>query len=292
MIKRKLRTKLEELRQASSIHGGMVNLCVAALGVRLSRVPIPSRQLRLLLYRRIYGGKYASLDEAECDRPIAAYASLNALFTRGILPECRPIPDTTNQLLCPCDGRVQEVGKLDRDRLITVKGIEYTIRSLLPHLDTRRFHNGRFAIIFLSPSDCHRVFSPQDAAIEEVIHVPGSRLLVHPPYQTKAYPVFSLNERVILTLSTSLGACVLVLVAGWGVGNISLRFARRFKWRRRKRISRVRLPSVAVRRGEWIATFELGSTIILITEPREPIVTDLIRDARVKYGQAAFSFAR
>jgi phosphatidylserine decarboxylase len=43
------------------------------------------------------------------------------------------------------------------------------------------------------------VFSPHDAHVEEVIHVPGLRLLVHPPYQKKEYPVFSLNERVILT---------------------------------------------------------------------------------------------
>jgi phosphatidylserine decarboxylase len=292
MIKRRLRTKFEELRQASSIHGGMVNLCIAALGVRLSRVPIPSKRLRVLLYRKVYGGKYPSLEEAECEKPIWAYPSFNALFTRGILSEYRPIPDTSTQLLCPCDGRVQELGKLNHDRLITVKGIEYTIASLLPDIDTRRFHDGHFAIFFLSPGDCHRVFSPQDAEIEEVIHVPGSRLLVHPPYQTKAYPVFSLNERVILSLSTPLGACLLVLVAGWGVGNISLRFARHLKWRHRKRIDRLRMPSVVVRRGEWIGTFELGSTIILITEPTNRIATDLTRDARVKYGQTAFSFER
>jgi len=292
MIRRRLRTRFEQLRQASSVHGGVVNLCVAALGVRLSRVPIPSRRLRIMLYRKIYGGKYSSLDESECEKPIWAYPSLNALFTRGIRPQCRPIPQAIDRFLCPCDGRVQEIGRFDCDRLITVKGIEYTTGSLLPEMDTRQFHDGHVAIFFLSPTDCHRVFSPADGEIGEVVHVPGTRLLVHPPYQTKAYPVFALNERVILRLSTPLGACLVVLVAGWGVGNISLEFAPDLKWRHRQRIDRLRIPPARVRRGEWIATFGLGSTVILITERADRFLSDLMPDTLVKYGQTAFFINR
>ncbi|HLN28739.1 MAG TPA: archaetidylserine decarboxylase [Gemmataceae bacterium] len=292
MRKRPLRTKFEEIRQASSIHGGMVNFCVAALGVKLSRVKIPSRRLRTLVYRTIYGKKYTALDEAELEKPIWAYSSLNALFTRGVRPEFRPIPQATDQLLCPCDGTVQDVGRITDERLITVKGVTYTISSLLPGIDADGFRDGHFAILFLAPNDCHRVFSPQDARIEEVIHVPGYRLLVHPPYQRKEYPVFSLNERVILRLSTALGACILVLVAGWGVGNITLAFDARFRPRARK-VSRTRYDvPVLMKKGEWLATFELGSTAILITEPAQRVITHLTRDEKVKYGQPAFSVAR
>ena len=162
---------------------------------------------------------------------------------------------------------VQDVGRIQRDRILTVKSIEYTIASLLPLVDTHPFENGYFGIFFLSPSDCHRVCSPQDGHIEEVIHVPGYRLLVHPPYQEKEYPVFALNERVILRLSTPLGACIMVLVAGWGVGHITLPLDRAFRPRARKPVRKKYLSPIRVRRGEWVATFELGSTVILITEP-------------------------
>ena len=91
------------------------------------------------------------------------------------------------------------------------------------------YEGGRFAIIFLSPIDCHRVFSPQDGCLEEVVHVPGARLLVHPPFQRAEYPVYTLNERVILRLSAESGSCVVVMVAGWGVGNITLPFAPSFR---------------------------------------------------------------
>ena len=93
----------------------------------------------------------------------------------------------------------------NRARLLTVKGIEYSLASLLPDIDIRPYEGGQFAIIFLSPIDCHRVFSPQDGCLEEVVHVPGARLLVHPPFQRAEYPVYTLNERVIFRLSTDVG---------------------------------------------------------------------------------------
>lgn len=290
MVKRsRLKTRMEQYRQASAIHGGLLNLWMASLAVRLSRIKIPSKRLRLQLYRTIYGKKYAPLNESELEKPLWAYPSFNALFTRGVRPELRPIPLSVDQFFCPCDGTIQEVGQIKEDKLLTIKGTEYTVASLLAGMDSGPFHNGHFAIIFLSPSDCHRVFSPQDGVIEEILHVPGYRLLVHPPYQRKEYPVFSLNERVILRLQTPLGACALVLVAGWGVGNITLPLDRSFRPRLR-RVNRKRMfPARQVERGKWLATFELGSTVILMVEPARAVMTHFRANEAVKYGQPVFS---
>jgi phosphatidylserine decarboxylase len=284
-----LRTKIEQYRQALRIHGGALNFCLAALAVKLSRLPIPSKRLRLRVYRTIYGKKYTALNEAEAERPLWAYRSFNALFTRGIRPEFRPIAPAGADFLAPCDGTVQDIGRIEHGKILTVKGIEYTVDSLLAGADAAPFNGGHFAIVFLSPSDCHRIFSPQDGLVEAVTHVPGSRLLVHPPYQRKEFPVFSLNERVILHLNTPLGRCALVLVAGWGVGNITLPLDRHFRPRRRKLRSKVYDQPLPVKRGEWVATFELGSTAILLTEPSERCVVRVGRDDKVQYGQPLFS---
>jgi phosphatidylserine decarboxylase len=283
------KARIEQYRQASAIHGGVFNFWMAALAVRLSRLKIPSKRLRLRLYRTIYGKKYTALDEAELEQPLWAYPSFNALFTRGVRPELRPIPQSRDQFFCPCDGTVQEIGPIKENKILTVKGVEYTIDSLLAGMDASRFRNGHFAIVFLSPSDCHRIFSPQDGTIEEVLHVPGYRLLVHPPYQKKEFPVFSLNERVILRLQTPLGSCALVLVAGWGVGNITLPFDRSFRPRFRKVNRKAFNPPLDVKRGEWVATFELGSTAILIAEPAGSVIEHVKADEKVKYGQPVFS---
>ena len=290
-----------------------MNMCAAAMGVKLSRLPIPSRKIRERVYRTIYGNKYAALQEEELDRPLAEFRSLNELFTRGVRPEHRPLSQSQQELICPCDGTVQDLGTLNSETLLTAKGIEYSLPELMPGVDTKPYENGSFSIFFLSPADCHRVFCPAEAHLQEVIHVPGRRLLVHPPYQRKEFPVFSLNERIVLRLNTKLGNCVLVMVAGWGVGNITYPFAARCRvsrrplplrpWRKFKKIKpnkRVRMSRRKITRasfdeplhfdqGQWLATFELGSTVIMITPPNERMQTHLDRDQKVNYGQRAYS---
>jgi phosphatidylserine decarboxylase len=269
MKRRPITIRLEQFRQARRIHGGLLNFAVALAGIKLARLPIPSKRLRLWLYRGLYARKYPpGLDEAEADRPLADYRSLNALFTRGIRPECRPIAADPAHFLAPCDGTVQEIGRITQGKLLTLKGIEYTLES---------------------PIHCHRVFSPHDAWLEQAVHVPGYRLLVHPPYQRADYPVYTLNERVILRMATTRGPCLLALIAGWGVGNITLPHAPGF----RPRGAAVRTRSLAanVRSGDWIATFELGSTAVLLTPPATQVTPLVAAGTEIKYGQPVFTYA-
>jgi phosphatidylserine decarboxylase len=185
---------------------------------------------------------------------------------------------------------VQDVGRVDQGRLMTLKGIEYSLDSLLPRIDTQPYEGGQFVIIFLSPLDCHRVFSPMDGYVEEAVHVPGARLLVHPPFQRREYPVYTLNERMILRLSTALGSCVVVMIAGWGVGNITLPAAPEFRPRSNRVESHAWKSRLPVKRGDWIATFELGSTVVLIV-PSSLEATALVSpNQEIHYGQPILGY--
>jgi phosphatidylserine decarboxylase len=291
MKMRRFAIKREQFRQARRIHGGLLKLFVALVGVKLARLKIPSKRLRLRVYRGVYGKKYPpGLDESEAERPLWTYPSLNALFTRGIKSEFRPIPAGTPQFLCPCDGTIQDVGRVEGGKFLTLKGIEYTLQSLLPHTDPQPFEGGHFVVVFLSPIDCHRVFSPQDGQLEEAIHVPGYRLLVHPPYQRTDYPVYTLNERMILRFSTTLGPCLVVMVAGWGVGNITLPLAPDFRPRSKVTATRTWSPPASIKRGEWVGTFELGSTVVLITPPAANVKRLVSPNEEVKYGQPVLTY--
>src|SRR5215471_535436 len=142
-VARRLSIRLEQIRQARLLHGGLAQLCLAALAVRLARVPIPSRRIRRRLFRDQYVRRYPpGLNADESERPVEDYPSLNALFTRGLRPEHRPIPSGTPEVLSPCDGRVQDVGRVDGGRLMTVKGIEYSLSSLLAAADALAFEGG------------------------------------------------------------------------------------------------------------------------------------------------------
>lgn len=287
------RIRREQFRQARHVHGGsLVNMLIAFMGVKLARLRIPSQRLRASLYRKVFTTKYPpGINEAEMEQPLSAYTSLNALFTRGLKPEFRPIATSPLQFLSPCDGTVQELGRLQHDKLYTLKGVEYSLVSLLPSVDPRPFADGHYAIIFLSPLDCHRIFSPQDGQLVEAIHVPGYRLPVHPPCQRNEYPVYALNERMILRLSTALGPCLVVLVAGWGVGNISLPAAPAFRPQSHQWSKKAWDNPIPIKRGEWLATFELGSTAMLIAPPAMNALPLVAPNAKVKYGESIFAYA-
>jgi phosphatidylserine decarboxylase len=291
-IKRDMAIRLEQFLQARKIHGGLVGLALAKLAVELSRLPIPSRRLRLRLFRDVYARRYPpGLDAREAEQPLEAYRSFNAVFTRGIKPEYRAIGEGAREMLSPCDGKIQEIGRVGLGRRLIVKGVEYSLDSLLPNLDTAAHEGGQFAVIFLSPVDCHRVFSPQDGRLDEVVHVPGSRLLVHPSFQRAEYPVYTLNERMIFRIESDKGSCVVVMVAGWGVGNITLPIAPQFRPKSRHLESwRPSRPS-SIKRGDWIGTFELGSAVVLITSSSFAAMALVSPDAKVHYGEPLFRHA-
>ncbi len=283
-----MRIRLEQIRQARRIHGGTLSMLGAAIGIRLSRVPIPTATLRRKVFGMLYGGKYEAIDEAELESPLEDYPTINALFTRGVKAEQRPLPERVDQFLSPVDSTVQDHGRIQNDTIMTVKGIRYTLESMCPETDVSPFVDGEFAILFLSPRDCHRVYTPAEGVLERMVHVPGHRLLVHPPYQRPEFPVFVLNERLIMQFDTILGKCLVIMVAGWGVGHITHPFSigRRFS-PRRVSVTPVE-PGRNVRRNEWVATFELGSTVILITEMDKAGPALFERDQKIRLGQPIY----
>jgi len=261
-----IRLRWEQFRQAQSIHGGLSGLLTAWLGVQLSRVPIPTVGLRRQVYRTVYGGRYPALNDGDLEKPLEEYRSLNELFTRGVREEQRPICGRADVLMSPVDGTIQEAGTIENNCVFYVKNIRYSLESLCPETDVQSFRGGQFAVLFLSPRDCHRVYSPAAATLTRLVHVPGRRLLVHPPYQRAEFPVFVLNERLVMELQTEHGRVLAVLVAGWGVGCLTHPFPTPLKLSSRRVTACDLAESVKLERGEWMATFELGSTVILMAE--------------------------
>ena len=116
-------------------------------------------------------------------------------------------------------------------------------------------------------------------------------MLVHPPFQRAEFPVYTLNERMILQFSTPFGPSLLVMVAGWGVGNITLPSAPEFRPRSSGVESRTYSQPLAVKRGDWIATFELGSTVVLLTPPGANVTSLVSPNQEVRYGQPVLTYA-
>ena len=211
------------------------------------------------------------INEEEAEFPLHEYSSLNSLFTRGVKSKHRPISRGKYELLCPCDGTIQDVGCIEQGQIITLKGIKYLPESLLPQVEMKTFDGWNYVI-------------------ENIIHVPGARLHVTPSFQNPEFPVYTLNERMIFIFSTTIGLCILVMIAGSDVGNITLPALPDFKPVGYSITNKNLCSPIPVNRGEWFATFELGSTVILLFPPQNERKSILISpNEKVKYGQPIFS---
>ncbi|MFM8330445.1 MAG: archaetidylserine decarboxylase [Candidatus Methylumidiphilus sp.] len=167
---------------------------------------------------RLYG---VNLAEAQQPDP-EAYASFNAFFTRALKPEARPLCAEAGALLCPADGAISQIGDIRAGRMIQAKGKEFSAAELLGG-DAERalpFANGKFATVYLSPRDYHRLHMPLAGTLKEMVLVPGRLFSVNAATADSVENLFARNERVVALFDTQAGPMALVLVGAIFVASI------------------------------------------------------------------------
>lgn len=217
-----------------------------------------------------------------------AYESLNAFFTRALKPECRPFDPDTKNWLCPVDGSVSQAKAIENGRVFQAKGHDYSLLELLggDQKLTDIFNNGHFATLYLSPRDYHRIHMPTSGILKHMQYIPG-RLFSVAPYTVSHIPrLFARNERVVCYFETDQGAIAMILVGAINVSAIET------VWHglitcEAKKIKRFDYTdkTVSLKRGEEMARFNLGSTVIVLATDRMEIDDAIIADAEIKLGQ-------
>ncbi len=226
------------------------------------RLPRPLLRALIAAYARVY---HVDLDEA-AGRP-ADFTTFNAFFTRRLRDGARPIDTRPDVLVAPCDARLQTCGPIPADgRLPQIKGRDYAVAALLASDDAARvFAGGLQATLYLSPAMYHRVHAPADGRIVGWRYVPGRLFPVNGPAVRQVDGLFARNERVIVELeSESFGRLALVLVGAANVGRISLAFTDLRSNTGGSAQAATLAPPLAVRRGDELGAFNLGSTVVLL----------------------------
>ncbi len=118
------------------------------------------------------------MSEAVIQDP-AEFDNFNAFFTRALVPGTRPIDDSDGAVVCPADGAISGLGRIDQDRILQAKGKHYTVTQLLTDRESHRFVGGSFATVYLSPRDYHRVHMPLAGKLLRTIYVPGKLFSVN-----------------------------------------------------------------------------------------------------------------
>ena len=227
------------------------------------------------------GGFAPDLSDAVRTDP-HSYESFNAFFTRALQPGARPLPTAPDALACPVDGTVSELGDIDGDRLLQAKGRHYTLDALLAGRSdwAARFRGGRFATIYLAPYNYHRIHMAWPGALRDAWFVPGRLFSVNRTTAEGVANLFARNERVNLLFEDRSADAparalhhALLLIGALNVGSMETVWHGEVAPRRPRRLERLPVaPAVggeafAAARGEEIARFNMGSTVILLFPP-------------------------
>jgi phosphatidylserine decarboxylase len=213
------------------------------------------------------------IDLSEAELPLADYSRFREIFVRRLQPGLRPVDGNDGAVVSPVDGCVTTFGRAERDRLIQAKGIDYTLGELLDDSElARELEGGTFVTLYLRPHDYHRIHAPVAGEVASVRRIPGTLFPVKPYMVRSVRGLLCRNERVVAVLETELGRVGVVCVAAAGVGTVTVSVE---PWR-----------GALLSRGDELAAFNLGSTVILIFGPGRVELEPLRAGQEIRVGQA------
>ncbi len=199
------------------------------------------------------------------------FACFNDFFTRELEPNARPLDPDSEAIICPVDGAVSAIGNIDVEQVFQAKGKSFSLSALLGGEQklVDYFHGGKFATLYLSPRDYHRIHMPLTGTLEEMIYVPGKLFSVNQTTAENIDELFARNERVVCIFETDLGPMALILVGAMIVASIET------VWAGQVAPSKLKLHTeryqehspITIRRGEEMGRFKLGSTAIVLFPP-------------------------
>lgn len=225
---------------------------------KLSRLIIPS-------FVKIY-----RIDVNEAEKSLGEYPTLHELFVRRLKEGARPTDADPLAVVSPVDGMIEDMGAIDQNSEITVKGKIYSIAEMLGNetvLD--KYINGSYMIIYLSPTNYHRIHSPVSGEILNHWQLGRKSYPVNKPGLKYGVRTLAKNYRKITEIKHEFGHLSVVKVGAMFVNSIEMVHEGR-----------------TIEKGEELAYFTFGSTVVLLFEKGTfKAASDLQTPKPVKMGE-------
>lgn len=247
----------------------------------------------------------------EMQHPLDSYENLGEFFSRPLKGGARPI-DVTETLTSPVDGKVMAVGRTDASSplplLEQIKGARYRLDEFLGQVPTffgsqRKKQQDKtclyYCVLYLAPGDYHRIHSPADWLVSERRHFPGSLFPVSKRAVKTIPGLFTLNERVVLVGGWKYGFFSLTAVGATNVGSIRLP---QIEPQLQTNVSgqgklvgscltKVYQSAHLSSRGDEVAQFKLGSTVVLVFEAPADFEFSIEPDQTIRMGEGIGTLA-
>jgi phosphatidylserine decarboxylase len=253
---------------------------------RLVHLRLPRPLARLIVHR--FARTY-QIDVDAAGKPLHEYPSIGHFFIRDLREGLRPIEA---EFVSPVDGVLRNFGPVENGRLEQIKGKTYTVARFLGDEEhARRYEQGTFFNLYLSPQDYHHVHAPVGGGIARSVHIPGKLWPVNDWSLHNVNELFSINERVVTYIDTEhLGLVAVVMIGATNVGKISVVYDSFISNTAGTDKTAVReyTPAIPIAAGDRLGTFHMGSSVVMLFEPGR---VDLARvrletGKKVQYGAA------
>lgn len=219
-----------------------------------------------------------------------AFSCYNDFFTRKLKPELRVIAPENSALISPVDGCIQALGQIFDGSLFQAKKHTFSLETLLGNNPetAKKFLNGTYFTIYLSPPDYHRIHMPLTGKLTDMWYVPGKLFSVNILTAEHIPGLFARNERVVCLFETEWGPMVVILIGAMLVGSMHTTWAgcvapngygNVTHWNYNK-------TQIMLKKGDDLGYFTLGSTVmVLLPEGKSELLSTLEVGQRVKMGE-------
>ncbi|GAA5802455.1 hypothetical protein HPULCUR_007920 [Helicostylum pulchrum] len=154
-----------------------------------------------------------------------------------------------------------------------------------------------FCVVYLAPGDYHRFHSPTNWVVQTRRHFAGELFSVSPYFVKLLQNLFVLNERVALLGKWKHGFFSMIPVGATNVGSIKINFDEALKTNQKEDIplgtytevtyksaSKI-LGGKALRYGDEVGGFYLGSTVVLVFEAPESFKFKVTSGQKIQMGE-------
>jgi phosphatidylserine decarboxylase len=214
---------------------------------KASRAVVPS-------FSKIY-----QINTEEMEKELSDYETLHDFFTRRLKKGARPSDLEENSVVSPVDAVIEDIGTIQPDSLIIVKGKEYSIKEMLGTMEkAEKYTDGQYIIFYLSPSHYHRIHSPISGTVIDQWTLGRKSYPVNKYGLKYGRSALSKNYRTITEVRHQGGWMSIVKVGAMFVNSIE-----------------VIHEGEKLVKGEEMAYFSFGSTVILLFEKNsfEPLTS-------------------
>lgn len=204
----------------------------------ISRFIVPS-------FAKIY-----HLSQEEMEKSLKEYPTLHDLFIRKLKTGARPIDQQPNTVISPVDAVIEDSGWIQAASEMVVKGKTYSVKEMLGDDEAlEKYIKGTFIILYLSPSHYHRIHCPATGKVVKQWTLGAKSFPVNKWGLKYGNQTLAKNYRVITELKTQYGTMAIVKVGAMFVNSIEISH-----------------KGSEFMKGEEIAYFSFGSTVILLFE--------------------------